>query len=72
MNYGLLDGLSYCGPRVIELTTDPLLYQSFLSLDPVAKTITVQTNDSADRGTHIIDAKISLVNYPGVFTTAQF
>ena len=32
----------------------------------------MQTDDDNDIGTHLIDAKVSLVNYPGVFTEVQF
>ena len=31
--FGNQDGLSYCGPRIIELTTDSALYSTFLSFD---------------------------------------
>ena len=31
--YGNKDGLTYCGPRLIELTTSPIVFQNFLSFD---------------------------------------
>ena len=70
--YGNQDGLTYCGPRVFELTTDPTLYSSFLSFDPVSNILTVQTDDDNDIGTHLIDAKVYLENYPDIFATVQF
>ena len=67
-----MDGLTYCGPRLVELTTDPALYSSFLSFDQVNNVLTVQTDDDNDIGVHLIDAKVSLVNYPGIFIEVQF
>ena len=32
----------------------------------------MQTDDDSDISVHLIDAKVSLVNYPEVFTVAQF
>ena len=32
----------------------------------------MQTDDDSDIGVQLIDAKVSLVNYPDVFTVAQF
>ena len=31
--FGNQDGLTYCGPRIVELTTDPALYSSFLTFN---------------------------------------
>ena len=69
--YGNQDGLTYCGPRIFELTTGPTsLYSSFLTLDQASNVLTVQTDDDNDIGVHHIDARVSLVNYPGVFVEA--
>ena len=43
-----------------------------MSLDPVFNVITVQTNDDSHVGTHLIDAKVSLVNYPSIYSEVQF
>ena len=45
LKYGNLDGLTYCGLRVIELSTDPAAYSSFLSLDASSWQLHVQTDD---------------------------
>ena len=70
--FGNQDGLTYCGPRIVELTTDPALYSSFLSFDQVNNVLTVQTDHDADIGVYPIEAKVSLVNYPLVSTNMQF
>ena len=71
--YGNQDGFTYCGPRIFELTTDPTsLYSSFLTLDQASNVLNVQTDDDSDIGTHRIGARVSLVNYPGVFAEVQF
>ena len=58
--FGNQDGLSYCGPRIIELTTDPSLYSSFLTFDQSTNELAVQTDDDNDIGVHMIVARISL------------
>ena len=63
--------MTYCGSRVIELTSDPLVYQNFLSFDPLTGTISVATTDPNDVGTYTLEARIYLQDYPAVeaFTT---
>ena len=70
--FGNQDGLTYCGPRVFELTTDPTLYSPFLSFDTTTNLLNVQTDDDNDIGIHLIDAKVSLQHYPAIFETVQF
>ena len=64
--------MTYCGPRIIEITTDPTVYTGFMTFDPVNNVIRVQTDDPNQVNTYTIDAKVSLFNYPGVFTTTTF
>lgn len=43
-----------------------------MTFDPVTNVIGVQTDDPNQVNTYTIDAKVSLVNYPDVFTTTTF
>ena len=70
--YGNKDGLSYCGPRLIELTTSPTVYQGFLSFDPTSKMLILASNNPADAGLYTIGAKISLAKYPAILSTTTF
>lgn len=72
MAFASLDGLTYCGPRVIEITSDPTIHSAFLSLDPVSKVLTLGSNDTNDVGSYTIEVRTYLEDYPAVEATTTF
>lgn len=50
--YGNKDGLTYCGPRKIEMVGDPSFFGGYLGFDPFSNIITVMTTDPSTVGMH--------------------
>ena len=71
--YGDQSGLTFCGLRTFEITTTPIAYySSYLSFDGTSETLRVQTDLFSDIGIYDIEMKVSLVDYPTVFSLATF
>ena len=70
--YGTQDGLKYCGPRTIEITSDPSIYSDFLTYDQTRRFVTVEALEDFLIGNHTIEARVSLDNYPMVTNTTTF
>ena len=51
---------------MIELTTDPDIYNGFLNFDPLVNEIVVVTNDPAHVGLYDIEVRVYLKDYPDV------
>ena len=70
--YGTQDGLTYCGPRTIEITSDTSIYSDFLTYDQTSRFVTVEALEDFMIGNHTIEALVSLDNYPMVAQTTTF
>lgn len=66
--YGNKDGLTYCGPRKIEMVGDPSFFGGYLGFDPFSNIITVMTTDPSTVGMHDLQMKVYLENYPLIET----
>ena len=70
--YGKKDGLSYCGPRKIEMVGDSSFYGGYLGFNELTNIITVMTTDITTVGMHDLQMRVYLENYPLVGTLQNF
>ena len=65
----LEDGTSFCGDKTYELI-DPQLYESYLTFADLS--LTIRSYDDTEIGVYEATIKVSLVDYPDIFTVADF
>ena len=70
--FGSKDGITYCGPRKIEMIGDPSYFGGFLGFDEMTNIITVMTTDINTVGMHDLFMRVYLENYPDVETIQPF
>ena len=58
--YGDMTGLTFCGPRTIEITGDPAIYSDFITITSSIGLIEIETSDESLVGLYTLEARIFL------------